>query len=96
MDADRGPSLVAVFVVRADPNYAQPWQMRPQRSGTGSAFITDVDNRRIMTNAHVVRRPRQHARMYALSVVSNNRALAMRDACACELLSSVPSWVVSC
>ena len=45
-----------MFVVRADPNYAQPWQMRPQRSGTGSAFITDVEKRRIMTNAHVVRR----------------------------------------
>ena len=44
-----------MFIVRADPNYAQPWQMRPQRSGTGSAFITDVAKRRIMTNAHVVR-----------------------------------------
>ena len=33
---------------------AQPWQMRPQRSGTGSAFIVDIEKKRIMTNAHVV------------------------------------------
>ena len=32
----------------------QPWQMRPQRSCTGSAFIIDVQKRHIMTNAHVV------------------------------------------
>ena len=34
--------------------HAQPWQMRPQRSSTGSAFIVDVEKRYIMTNAHVV------------------------------------------
>ena len=38
-----------------DPNYAQPWQMRPQRSSSGSAFIVDTKRRHIMTNAHVVR-----------------------------------------
>lgn len=40
--------------VNADPNYAQPWQMRPQRSSSGSAFIVDTRRRHIMTNAHVV------------------------------------------
>ena len=33
----------------------QPWQMRPQRSATGSAFIIDVEKKHIITNAHVVR-----------------------------------------
>ncbi|BDA41920.1 Protease Do-like 10, mitochondrial [Coccomyxa sp. Obi] len=47
-------SVLKVFVVQAVPNYAQPWQMRPQRSSSGSAFVTDVQNRRIMTNAHVI------------------------------------------
>jgi S1-C subfamily serine protease len=30
-------------------------QMRPQRSGSGSAFVTDIEKRTIMTNSHVVR-----------------------------------------
>ncbi|KAL3146345.1 hypothetical protein ABBQ32_003036 [Trebouxia sp. C0010 RCD-2024] len=47
-------SVLKVFVVKADPNYAQPWQMRPQRSSSGSAFIVDTKRRHIMTNAHVV------------------------------------------
>ncbi|KAK9834040.1 hypothetical protein WJX81_005089 [Elliptochloris bilobata] len=47
-------SVLKVFVVQAVPNYAQPWQMRPQRSTSGSAFIVDTDNRWITTNAHVV------------------------------------------
>ena len=41
-------------LIVADPNYAQPWQMRPQRSSSGSAFIVDTKRRHIMTNAHVV------------------------------------------
>ena len=44
----------AVFVVQTLPNYAQPWQMRPQRSSAGSAFILDTERKEIMTNAHVV------------------------------------------
>ena len=44
----------AVFVVQTLPNYAQPWQMRPQRSSAGSAFILDIERKEIMTNAHVV------------------------------------------
>eukprot|EP00210_Caulerpa_lentillifera_P005347 g5110.t1 len=47
-------SVLKVFVVRTEPNYAQPWQMRPQRSATGSAFVVDVEKRSIITNAHVV------------------------------------------
>eukprot|EP00898_Chlorokybus_atmophyticus_P007875 jgi/Chlat1/8089/Chrsp75S07586 len=32
-------SVVKIFVVKAEPNYAQPWQMRPQRASTGSGFV---------------------------------------------------------
>ena len=46
---------VEVRGIVADPNYAQPWQMRPQRSSSGSAFVVDRKQRHIMTNAHVVR-----------------------------------------
>ena len=45
----------AVFVVRTEPHYARPWQMRTQRASTGSGFVTDTEKRLIMTNAHVVR-----------------------------------------
>ena len=48
-------SVLKVFVMKCDPNYAQPWQMRPQRSSSGSAFIINRDSRRILTNSHVVR-----------------------------------------
>ncbi|GMH41469.1 hypothetical protein BSKO_09379 [Bryopsis sp. KO-2023] len=47
-------SVLKVYVVRTEPNYAQPWQMRPQRSATGSAFVVDTELRHIITNAHVV------------------------------------------
>ncbi|CAL5219318.1 g1127 [Coccomyxa viridis] len=47
-------SVLKVFVVQAVPNYAQPWQMRPQRSSSGSAFVTDTEKRHIMTNSHVI------------------------------------------
>ena len=50
----RAASSRAVFVVRTDFNFAQPWQMRPQRSASGSAFVMDAKKRHIMTNAHVV------------------------------------------
>lgn len=45
-------AVLKLFVVSAEPNFAQPWQVRPQRSSTGSAFV--LDGRRIVTNAHVV------------------------------------------
>lgn len=57
-------SVVKVFVMKCDPNYAQPWQMRPQRSSSGSAFVTCSKNRRILTNSHVVRFYTFH-KMYA-------------------------------
>ncbi|GFR42650.1 hypothetical protein Agub_g3587 [Astrephomene gubernaculifera] len=47
-------SVLKVFVSRVDPNYAQPWQMCPQRTSTGSAFVLDTDKRTILTNSHVV------------------------------------------
>mmetsp|Transcript_42586 Transcript_42586/g.101114 ORF Transcript_42586/g.101114 Transcript_42586/m.101114 type:complete len:599 (+) Transcript_42586:214-2010(+) len=47
-------SVLKVFVMKCDPNYAQPWQMRPQRSSTGSAFVISSEHRRIITNSHVV------------------------------------------
>ncbi|GIL46280.1 hypothetical protein Vafri_3303, partial [Volvox africanus] len=47
-------SVLKVFVSRVDPNYAQPWQMCPQRTGTGSAFVLDTNKRTILTNSHVV------------------------------------------
>eukprot|EP00879_Flechtneria_rotunda_P024350 GHRR01025809.1.p1 GENE.GHRR01025809.1~~GHRR01025809.1.p1 ORF type:complete len:239 (+),score=37.95 GHRR01025809.1:52-768(+) len=47
-------SVLKVFVVKVDPNYAQPWQKCPQRSSSGSAFVLDTDKRVIITNAHVL------------------------------------------
>ena len=47
-------SVLKIFVVRSDQNFAQPWQMRPQRSATGSAFVIDRAKRHILTNAHMV------------------------------------------
>mmetsp|Transcript_34326 Transcript_34326/g.86516 ORF Transcript_34326/g.86516 Transcript_34326/m.86516 type:complete len:426 (+) Transcript_34326:161-1438(+) len=47
-------SVLKVFVMKCDPNYAQPWQMRPQRSSSGSAFVICNKTRRIMTNSHVI------------------------------------------
>eukprot|EP00882_Tetradesmus_deserticola_P004857 GHRQ01005118.1.p1 GENE.GHRQ01005118.1~~GHRQ01005118.1.p1 ORF type:complete len:436 (+),score=140.35 GHRQ01005118.1:147-1454(+) len=47
-------SVLKVFVVKVDPNYAQPWQKCPQRSSSGSAFVLDTEQRIIITNAHVV------------------------------------------
>ena len=47
-------SVVKVFSTKVDPNYAQPWQMLPQRSSTASAFVIDTDKRYLLTNAHAV------------------------------------------
>eukprot|EP00798_Chlamydomonas_sp_ICE-L_P024812 gene24812-10459_t len=47
-------SVLKVFVTKVDPNYAQPWQMCPQRSSTGSAFVIDNVKRYILTNSHVI------------------------------------------
>ncbi|KAG2425827.1 hypothetical protein HXX76_013452 [Chlamydomonas incerta] len=47
-------SVLKVFVSKVDPNYAQPWQMCPQRTSTGSAFVLDTKKRQILTNSHVV------------------------------------------
>jgi len=45
-------SVVKIFTVSVRPNYYQPWQMRAQKSSTGSGVI--IDNRLILTAAHVV------------------------------------------
>ncbi|MEW5310963.1 MAG: hypothetical protein WDW38_002714 [Sanguina aurantia] len=47
-------SVLKVFVTKVDPNYSQPWQMCPQRSSSGSAFVVDTVKRHILTNSHVV------------------------------------------
>lgn len=46
-------SVLKVFVMRTDPHYAAPWQMRQQRSSTGSAFIINTLEKLILTNSHV-------------------------------------------
>ncbi len=45
-------SVVKIFTVSVKPNYYQPWQMRTQKSSTGSGVI--IKNRLILTAAHVV------------------------------------------
>ncbi|HIC43165.1 MAG TPA: serine protease [Sulfurimonas sp.] len=45
-------SVVKIFTVSLKPNYYQPWQMRAQKSSTGSGVI--IDNKLILTAAHVV------------------------------------------
>jgi len=45
-------SVVKIFTVYVKPNYYQPWQMRAQKSSTGSGVI--IDNKLILTAAHVV------------------------------------------
>lgn len=56
--AGPGPASLAcvckVFPSRAEPHFAMPWQMRPQRQATGSAFVLSASLRRIATNHHVV------------------------------------------
>lgn len=47
-------NVLKVFVMKCDPNYAQPWQMRPQRSSSGSAFVICNKSRRILSNSHVI------------------------------------------
>jgi S1-C subfamily serine protease len=43
-----------VAVVKCPPNYGEPWQRKSQRQTTGSAFVVDVEKRRLLTNAHVI------------------------------------------
>ncbi len=43
-----------MFTTKTENNYALPWQMRPQRSSTGSAFVSSAKKRFILTNSHVV------------------------------------------
>mmetsp|Transcript_20374 Transcript_20374/g.41134 ORF Transcript_20374/g.41134 Transcript_20374/m.41134 type:complete len:515 (-) Transcript_20374:137-1681(-) len=45
-------SVVKLFVTKAEPNYCMPWQVKPQRQSTSSAFV--VSGRRLITNAHCV------------------------------------------
>jgi len=45
-------SVVKLFVTKAEPNYSMPWQVKPQRQSTSSAFV--VSGRRLVTNAHCV------------------------------------------
>ncbi|KAK9868621.1 hypothetical protein WJX84_008840, partial [Apatococcus fuscideae] len=47
-------SVLKVFTTKTENNYALPWQMRPQRSSTGSAFVSSAKKRFILTNSHVV------------------------------------------
>ena len=73
--------MLAVFVKRSNPNYAQPWQTQVQRSSVGSAFVVDVENRHILTNAHVVahhitihvRRP-GHAKKWKASLLCEGKS----------------------
>jgi len=45
-------SVVKIFTVSVKPNYYQPWQMRAQKSSTGSGVI--ISDKLILTAAHVV------------------------------------------
>lgn len=62
--------------ITADPNYAQPWQMRPQRSSSGSAFIVNTKRRHIMTNAHVVRSTSASGALLPLATIPSLHARA--------------------
>eukprot|EP00186_Timspurckia_oligopyrenoides_P004020 CAMPEP_0182450816 /NCGR_PEP_ID=MMETSP1172-20130603/43386_1 /TAXON_ID=708627 /ORGANISM="Timspurckia oligopyrenoides, Strain CCMP3278" /LENGTH=525 /DNA_ID=CAMNT_0024648539 /DNA_START=1192 /DNA_END=2769 /DNA_ORIENTATION=- len=45
-------SVCKLFVWKAEPNFASPWQVRPQRQSSGSAFV--ISGKRLLTNAHVI------------------------------------------
>lgn len=45
-------AVVKIYTVFNEYNYYEPWQMRGQRSRSGSGCI--IDGRKILTNAHVV------------------------------------------
>lgn len=45
-------SVAKVFTTHSSPDYMLPWQLKPQRESTGSAFV--VGPRQLLTNAHVV------------------------------------------
>eukprot|EP00568_Trieres_chinensis_P000836 CAMPEP_0183300494 /NCGR_PEP_ID=MMETSP0160_2-20130417/6908_1 /TAXON_ID=2839 ORGANISM="Odontella Sinensis, Strain Grunow 1884" /NCGR_SAMPLE_ID=MMETSP0160_2 /ASSEMBLY_ACC=CAM_ASM_000250 /LENGTH=600 /DNA_ID=CAMNT_0025462933 /DNA_START=135 /DNA_END=1937 /DNA_ORIENTATION=- len=46
--------IVKLIVQSVTPNYAEPWRRKAQSSSAGTGFL--VEGRRIVTNAHVVRR----------------------------------------
>ncbi|KAA8499896.1 Protease Do-like 9 [Porphyridium purpureum] len=49
---DKYVSVFKVFVHKTEPSFSSPWQMKRQRSSTGSAFA--ISGQRLLTNAHVV------------------------------------------
>jgi len=46
--------IVKLIVQSVTPNYAEPWRRKSQNSSSGTGFV--VEGRRIVTNAHVVKR----------------------------------------
>eukprot|EP00051_Salpingoeca_urceolata_P008402 m.105678 g.105678 ORF g.105678 m.105678 type:complete len:555 (-) comp15733_c1_seq2:217-1881(-) len=79
-------SVVKLFVATSSPNFMLPWQMSRQEACTGSGFV--ISNRRIMTNAHVVRdhttvRVRRHGRSDKFSA----RVLCINHSCDLALLT---------
>eukprot|EP01138_Halocafeteria_seosinensis_P014040 gb/GECG01014337.1/.p1 GENE.gb/GECG01014337.1/~~gb/GECG01014337.1/.p1 ORF type:complete len:548 (+),score=67.18 gb/GECG01014337.1/:1-1644(+) len=44
--------VVKIFTSSVKPNYAMPWQMKPEVSSTASGFI--IPGKKILTNAHAV------------------------------------------
>eukprot|EP00879_Flechtneria_rotunda_P030005 GHRR01032488.1.p1 GENE.GHRR01032488.1~~GHRR01032488.1.p1 ORF type:complete len:121 (+),score=15.81 GHRR01032488.1:187-549(+) len=83
--------LSAVFVVKVDPNYAQPWQKCPQRSSSGSAFVLDTDKRVIITNAHVVS---QHSWVQMAWLSHGNSALKLSSASGCAVVLHTEKRIV--
>lgn len=45
-------SVVKINVVITTPDYVMPWQVQPQEEASGTGFV--LENRMILTNAHVV------------------------------------------
>lgn len=45
-------AVLKVYSVVSSPSYTLPWQNKPQKETSGSAFV--LKGRRIITNAHVV------------------------------------------
>eukprot|EP00184_Porphyridium_aerugineum_P002160 CAMPEP_0184693096 /NCGR_PEP_ID=MMETSP0313-20130426/1391_1 /TAXON_ID=2792 /ORGANISM="Porphyridium aerugineum, Strain SAG 1380-2" /LENGTH=525 /DNA_ID=CAMNT_0027151065 /DNA_START=408 /DNA_END=1985 /DNA_ORIENTATION=+ len=70
-------SVCKVFTWKSDPNFSQPWQMKRQRQGTGSAFA--IAGRRLLTNAHVVANATQ---VLVRPHGSSKRYIAKVSACA--------------
>src|SRR5688500_797391 len=45
-------SIVCLTVTRYSPNVLQPWTKASANESTGTGFV--IDNKRILTNAHVI------------------------------------------